>query len=81
MTLAGRTPGLISPEPGSVVETSLVSELQTHSEAKTGYAEHNLPPAGGRPSHTEILHVVYRGYYRSIGKSQRKRGGSADGDV
>ncbi len=36
-TLAGRTPGLVSLEPGTEVERSLVSELQTHSEGETGY--------------------------------------------
>ncbi len=44
--LVGRTPGLVSPKPGTEVERSLVSEPQTHGEAKTGYAEHDLPPAG-----------------------------------
>ncbi len=43
-TLAGRTPGLVSPEPATEAERSLVSEPQTHGEAETGFAEHDLPP-------------------------------------
>ncbi len=45
-TLAGPTPGSVSTEPDTEVERSLLSELQTHGEAETEYAEHDLPPAG-----------------------------------
>ncbi len=50
-TLAGRTPRLVSPEPGIEAERSLVSEPQTHGEAETVFAEHNLPPADNRMMH------------------------------
>ncbi len=42
-TLAGRTPKLVSLEPGREAERSLVSKPQTHGEAETGFAEHDLP--------------------------------------
>ncbi len=45
MTLAGRTQGLVSPEPGTEVERYLVSEPQTHGEAEAGYAEYDVPPS------------------------------------
>ncbi len=45
-TFAGRTPELVLPEPGAEVEKSRVLEPQTHGEAETKYAEHDLPPAG-----------------------------------
>ncbi len=38
MTPAGHTPGLASPEPDTGVGISLVSNLQTHDEGRTGYA-------------------------------------------
>ncbi len=44
--LAGRTPGLVSPEPGAEVKRSVVPELQTQGEAEKGYTRHYLPPAG-----------------------------------
>ncbi len=45
-TLVGRNPGLASPEPGTEEERPLVAELQTDGKAETGYAQHDLPPAG-----------------------------------
>ncbi len=44
MTLAGRTPRVVSPEPGTEPESSLVSEPQTPGEAGTEFAEPELPP-------------------------------------
>ncbi len=45
-TLTGGTAGLIYPELGIEVGRSLVSGPQTHGDVETGYAEHDLPPAG-----------------------------------
>ncbi len=44
-TLADCTSGLVSPESGTEVERSLVSEPQTHDEAVIGYTEDELPAA------------------------------------
>ncbi len=42
MTPADRTPGLTSPEPDTGVGRSLVSSLQNHDAAGTGYAGRDL---------------------------------------
>ncbi len=80
-TLAGRTSGLVSPEPAKKVEVSLASEPQTHGDAETAYAEHDLPPAGNAVMTWRLTSQSHRGYCRSIDKNQRARGKSAVGDV